>query len=142
MTTAETMKARLAEFRSRLYGRNDLAAVDDYLHPDYRSHNGFVGLGRDGYKAFARGFHEGMPDLRHDMHKVLVEGDCIVAFTRWEATHTGRFRGIAPTGKKITFETADLYRLQDGLLVEHWDVVDRLAISVDLGLFRKTAHER
>ena len=57
---------------------------------------------------------------------------------RREGTHTGLFLGVAPTGKKVTFETADIYRAQDGLFVEHWDVIDKLSIATELGLFGVT----
>src|SRR6266542_4081938 len=134
MTTPEMMKSRLIEFRSRLYGKHDLSAVDDFVHPEFRSHNGLLKPGLDAYKAFARSFHEGLPDMRPDMYQILVEGDRIVAFTNWQGTHSGPFRGMAPTGRNVSFETADLYRLQDGLLIEHWDIVDRLAASIGLGL--------
>ena len=66
--------------------------------------------------------------------QVLVEGERLMAMTRWQATHTGTFLGVPATGKALHFETADLYRLRDGLLVEHWDVVDRLDASIALGL--------
>jgi predicted SnoaL-like aldol condensation-catalyzing enzyme len=132
--SAETMKSKLAEFRSRLYGSQDLGAVDTYIHPDFRSHNGVIECGIEGYKAFARSFHVGLPDLRPRVDHMLVEGDRIVSFTRWEGTHTGTFRGVAPTGRKLTFETADIFRVHDGLFIEHWDVVDRMAASTALGL--------
>ena len=65
----------------------------------------------------------------------MADGDRVVTFIRWEGTHTGPFLGVAPTGKKVTFETADIYRMQDGLFIEHWDVVDKLSIATELGLF-------
>lgn len=134
MNTAE-LKSRVVEFRNRLYVRRDLTAAGDFLHPDFRSHNALIEPGIAGYRAFAAGFHAGMPDLRPDIDHALAEGDRVVTFARWEATHTGPFRGVPASGKKITFETADLFRVQDGLFIEHWDVVDRLSVATTLGLF-------
>jgi predicted ester cyclase len=76
-----------------------------------------------------------MPDLRPDIHQVLAERDRVVTFVRWQATHTGPFGGVPATGKKITLETADMFRVQDGLFIEHWDVVDKLSVAATLGLF-------
>jgi hypothetical protein len=59
--------------------------------------------------------------------------------TLWEATHTGIFFGVPATGKALRFATADRYRLQDGLLVEHWDVVDALDAWVALGIVVRRA---
>ena len=137
--TPDTLKTRMVEFRRRLYVARDLGAVDDFIHPDFRSHNALVGPGTAGYRAFASGFHEGMPDLTPDIRHVLAEGDRVVTFIHWQATHTGPFLGVPATGKTITFETADIYRAQDGLFIEHWDVVDRLSVASALGLFGATA---
>ena len=130
-----TLKARMVDFRRRLYVDRDLGAVVDYIHPDFKSHIALVAPGIAGYKAFAAGFHHGMPDLHPDIRHVLAEDDRVVTFIHWQATHTGTFLGVPATGKKITFETADIYRAHDGLFVEHWDVVDRLSVASTLGLF-------
>jgi len=132
---SDTIKARMVEFRRRLYVDRDLGAVDDFIHPDFRSHNTLLEPGKAGYRAFAAGFHEGMPDLRPDIRHVLAERDRVVTFIHWQATHTGPFRGMPATGKSITFETADIFRAQDGLFIEHWDIVDRLSVATTLGLF-------
>jgi predicted ester cyclase len=137
MTDKLTLASRIADFRERLYARHDLSAVDDYIHPAFRSHNALLKPGPQAYKAFAQSFHHGLPDLRPQLQHVLVDGDRVVTFTRWEGTHTGPFRGAAPTGNRIAFETADLLRVQDGRFIEHWDVVDRLAAMSGLGLVGK-----
>ena len=129
------IKNRVVDFRRRLYADRDLTAVDDYIHPDFHSHNPLVKPGRDAYRAFAAGFHQGIPDLRPDIHQVMADGDRVVTFIRWEGTHTGPFLGVAPTGKQVIFETADIYRMRDDLFIEHWDVVDKLSIATELGLF-------
>ena len=133
------IKNRVVDFRRRLYVDRDFTAVDDYIHPDFRSHNPLVKPGRDAYRAFATGFHQGIPDLRPDIHQVMADGDRVVTFIRWEGKHTGPFLGVAPTGKRVAFETADIYRVQDGLFIEHWDVVDKLSIATELGLFGVTS---
>ena len=141
MTPANDLRTRFLEFRRRLYGDHDLTAVDDFLHPEFRSHaaHSRIEPGIAGYKAFAQGFHTGLPDLRPVDQQVLVEGDRLMAMARWQATHTGPFRGVAATGKPLHFATADLYTLRDGLLHEHWDVADRLDAWIALGLVRPAA---
>lgn len=138
-STNDALKARMIAFRRRLYLEHDLGAVDDYIHPQFRSHNALVEPGRAGYRAFAAHFHAGLPDLTPDFRHVLAEGDKVVTFIHWQATHTGPFRGIPATGKSLVFETADLFRAQDGLFIEHWDIVDRLPVAQTLGMFRQPA---
>ena len=136
--TSDDMRQRFLDLRKALYERHDLSAVDAVIHPDFISHNPLVpGQGIAAYKSFVQSlFFKGVPDLRPLNQQVVVEDDRLMAMTRWQATHTGVFLGVAPTGKVLHFETADLYRIEDGLLREHWDVVDRLDASVALGLLR------
>ena len=117
----ETLKASIVEFRRRLYVDHDLTAIDRYLHPEFRSHNALVEPGRDGYRAFAAGFHQGLPDMTPDFRHVLADGDRVVTFIHWQATHTGPFRGIPATGKKLAkigMEAAPLFGASFATFVE------------------------
>ncbi|MBV9178730.1 MAG: ester cyclase [Nitrososphaeraceae archaeon] len=42
--------------------------------------------------------------------------------------------GVSPTGKQVSFRTADLYRIANNKIVEHWDVVEYLNMLQDLGV--------
>ena len=131
-------RQRFLDFRRRLYEQHDLSAIDDIVHPHFTSHNPLVpGRGIAAYKAFVQGvFFRGVPDMRPVSQQILVEGERLMAMTNWQATHTGTFLGVPPTGKALHFKTADLYLLRDGLLAEHWDIVDRLDASLALGLIK------
>lgn len=139
MTSNDDIRQRFLEFRDRLYSRHDLAAVDEIVHPGFTSDSPLIAPGIEGYKAFARMLTQALPDLRALRQDVVVEGDRLMAMAQWQGTHRGPLLGAAPTGAVLRFATADLYRLQDGLLVEHRDVVDRLDASIALGLVRSPA---
>lgn len=126
------------DFRHRLFAEHDLTAVDDCVHPEFRSHSPLIKPGRDGYRAFMQALHLGLPDLCPLSREALADGDRLMAMYRWEATHAGPFLGIAATGKTLRFATADLYRLRDGLLFEHADIVDARDTWVALGLLVPT----
>jgi predicted ester cyclase len=57
-----------------------------------------------------------------------------VGRTLWTGTQDGPYLGRAPTGNKLRFSTADFFRVENGKLAEHWDVVDSLARAIALGL--------
>jgi predicted ester cyclase len=139
MGGSEDIRQRFLEFRERLYGAHDLDAVDGMVHPDFTSDSPLIAPGIKGYKAFARMLTQAMPDLQALSHEVVVEGDRLMAMAQWQGTHRGPLLGAAPTGAVLRFATADLYRLRDGLLAEHRDVVDRLDASIVLGLVRPVA---
>jgi predicted ester cyclase len=54
---------------------------------------------------------------------------------RWShtGTHVGDFLGIPPTGKAFTFRGIDMYRVRDGKIAEHWNVVDMLGFCQQVG---------
>jgi predicted ester cyclase len=49
-------------------------------------------------------------------------------------TQRGEFLGIQPTGKEFTLKVIELYRVRDGRMVEHWNVVDMFGLYQQLGL--------
>ena len=49
-------------------------------------------------------------------------------------THRGDFYGIPATGRYVQYKTADIARIKDGLIAEHWDVVDQYTFLQGLGV--------
>jgi predicted ester cyclase len=47
-------------------------------------------------------------------------------FLNFSVTHKGQFEGVPSTNKPVKIRSADLYRIENGKIVEHWDVVDQL----------------
>ena len=67
---------------------------------------------------------------------MVAEGDRVVVFTTTNGTHQGEFifaPGVPPSGKQISFKTADMYRISNGQLVEHWDVIEILDMLTTMG---------
>jgi predicted ester cyclase len=67
---------------------------------------------------------------------MVAEGDRVVVFTTTNGTHQGEFifaPGVPPSGKQISFKTADMYRISNGQLVEHWDVIEILDTLAAMG---------
>jgi predicted ester cyclase len=64
----------------------------------------------------------------------LAEGEWMAAFGRQEATHSGEFMGIAPTGKRVEIRYMDFWKVQDGKIVDNWVMVDFPAVLQQLGV--------
>ncbi|MCG8443961.1 MAG: ester cyclase [Caulobacterales bacterium] len=109
----------------------DLEAI---VAEDYIQHNPFVPQGREGLRAFFEGsltaFEEGVGSVQ----AVLVEGDMIAARLRFEGVHVGDFLGVPATGRRIVFDTADFFRVENGMLAEHWDVSDWASVFHQMGV--------
>jgi steroid delta-isomerase-like uncharacterized protein len=73
-------------------------------------------------------------DLRHTIEDMVAEGDKVATRMTSRGTHTGDFRGIAPTGKQFTVTGMDLFRIADGKIAEQWTNLDTLGVLQQLGV--------
>ena len=64
----------------------------------------------------------------------LFMGEWAAAFGRQEATHSGEFMGIAPTGKKVEIRYMDFWKVQDGRITDNWVMVDFPHVMQQLGV--------
>jgi len=65
---------------------------------------------------------------------LLADGDKVVARVSIRGTHQGTLRGIAPTGKPISVMAINVLRIENGQIVEHWGLADRLSALQQLGV--------
>jgi predicted SnoaL-like aldol condensation-catalyzing enzyme len=111
----------------------EVERFDDLVHPDYINHNRYAGAGRDGVKAVFGAFLQALPDLAVTVHDALVSGDRVVGRYSYTGTFTGPLLGNAPTGERVTMTSIDIWRVEDGRFVEHWDEINSLELFVQLG---------
>jgi predicted ester cyclase len=64
----------------------------------------------------------------------LFDGEWAAAFGRQEATHSGEFMGIAPTGKRVMIRYMDFWKVVDGKIVDNWVMVDFPYVMQQLGV--------
>ena len=107
--TPEQTKAFLLEAFDTLFNRRDYEGAARFWSKDYIQHSAHIAPGREGLFDLVRA---APPTLRYENELVLVEGE--------DAMMHGRFSGH---GRPRAWIAADRLRLQDGLLAEHWDVL-------------------
>ena len=94
-----------------------------------------VPLRSEAWVTFLGGFVEGFPDLRLTVEDAVGDGDLVAQRIHFEGTHTGKFQGLPPTGKRVMFDGLELNRhSDDGRVVEHWFQLDALSLLQQLGL--------
>jgi predicted ester cyclase len=64
----------------------------------------------------------------------IAEGEWMAAFGRQEATHSGEFMGIAPSGKRVEIRYMDFWKVVDGKIVDNWVMVDFPHVMRQLGV--------
>ena len=105
------------------------------MHPEYvfRSPGQEV-HGLDGLRGVIGGYRTAFPDLKMTVDDLVVAGEkAVVSFTL-TGTHKGDLMGIAATGKPIKVSGMVLSRLEDGRIVEEWEVLDQLTMLQQLGV--------
>ena len=109
---------RVLAFCTDVLGKRDPVAVADHVAADFVQHNPFYGTGRDGLAQFLTGpLLTACPDLTPTAELAIAQRDRVLVYLIWRGRH-------AATGATVDFGTADLYRLRNGRLAEHWDVVE------------------
>jgi predicted ester cyclase len=110
------------------------AAADRCFTENFIEHNPNLPQGLAGRKQFAASLLAGFSDYHGEIQEMIAEGDRLVVRTLWTGTQDGPFLGRPASGAKLRFTTADFFRIENGKLAEHWDVVDSLPRAVALGL--------
>ena len=80
-------------------------------------------------------YRAAFPNLRMEPEDILASGDKVVARVRATGTHEGELIGMPATGRSVDVQLIDIMRFdEDGLVAEHWGVVDVLAMMQQLGV--------
>ena len=124
---------QLADRYVEMINTHDPDAVDRFVAEDYVNHNAFVADGREANRQFWTIFFAGLPDVRVTMEDLVVSGDRVVGRFVYRGTHTGDLMGIPATGKPVEMRSIDIWRVQNGMFVEHWDELNLLQVFQQIG---------
>ncbi|MFF1358534.1 nuclear transport factor 2 family protein [Streptomyces sp. NPDC058297] len=108
----EQNKKVVVDYFQSVMGGNVEKALADYLGPGYVQHNPYMQFGPEGVVQFITRMRGQYPELRLDIKRVIAEGDMVV-------THSHLILEPGKPGRAL----ADYFRLENGKIVEHWDVI-------------------
>jgi predicted ester cyclase len=128
----EVNKKLYRDFLETVINKRQPDAADRFVAENLIEHN--ANIAQAGRKKFLAAVLAGFSDYHGEIQEILAEGDKIVVRTVWTGTQDGPFLGLPPSGRKLRFTTADFFRIENGKLAEHWDVVDSLPRAIALGL--------
>jgi steroid delta-isomerase-like uncharacterized protein len=129
----------LAEAFVRMLNEHDPDLVDAFVATEYRNHNWLVGDGREANRQFWASFFTALPDLTATMEDLVVSGDRVVGRFVYRGTHRGEFLGIPASGQPVEMRSIDIWRVADGMFVEHWDELNTLQVFQQMGLLPQLA---
>jgi steroid delta-isomerase-like uncharacterized protein len=115
--------------------RRNLALLDELIAPDFVYHTDTQQIqGLEVMKQVIEEEINGFPDLHVDIEDMIAEGDKVCIRLIETVTHTGEFRGLAPTNKKLTYTAVTFWRIVEGQVVEGWGVYDQMDFFKQLGV--------
>jgi predicted SnoaL-like aldol condensation-catalyzing enzyme len=108
----EANKKNVVAFYEQAINQKDFDAASKYLGPRYIQHNPTAPDGAEGLKGFIAFLKSKFPGSKSEIKRVFAEGDYVIL-------HVHAVREPGTRGRAIV----DIFRLENGKIVEHWDVV-------------------
>ena len=106
-TTPEQNKAIVLEAIGTLFNKRDYAAAKRFWSPAYIQHSALVAPGREGLFEFVKA----APELHYENALIVADGDYVMLHSR-----------ISGIGQPVNW-VVDIVRIDNGLIAEHWDVI-------------------
>jgi len=108
-TVESKNKALVLEAFDTLFNKRDYAAAEKFWSPHYIQHSAHIAPGREGLLDLIKSLP---PGLKYEPGTIVAEGNVVIVH--------GRFSNF---GLPVNWVAADILRIKDGILVEHWDVI-------------------
>ena len=108
-TKQEKNKALVLAAFDTLFNKRDYATAERFWSPDYIQHSAHIAPGREGLFNLVKSLP---PTLKYEPGAMVAEGDFVILH--------GRFSGF---GAPVNWIAADILHIQDGIFLEHWDVI-------------------
>lgn len=127
-------KAIVHRFMEEVMNQQDLAAAASLCAPDVVWHGGELGEAHDlsSFQNRLRSIFYSFPDLTVETHDVIAENDRVAVRVTLRGTQLGHFRGIPPTGRKVTSSGMNTFRIVANRIVEEWWQHDLLGLLKQL----------
>ena len=109
-TMEEKNKELVLKAFDTLFNKRDYATAEKFWSPRYIQHSAHIAPGREGLFNLIKSMP---PMFRYESREIVAEKDFVIVH--------GRFSGI---GLPVNWIAADIVRIKDGVLVEHWDVIE------------------
>ena len=108
-STTQRNKAFVLEAFETLFNRKDFVAAEKFWSPNYMQHSAHIPPGRDGLFGLVK---NAPAEMTYENSLIMAEGDMLMLH--------GRFSSI---GLPSNWIVVDIVRMENGLLAEHWDVI-------------------
>ena len=121
-TTAEDRnRAVVLRYMQEVINQRKLDLLDEIMVEDWIAHNPTEPNGREGLKRLFGGMFQQFPEIHADVKRIVAEKDLVAVHSHYTARKQDRGNDWAPGSGAVI----DIFRLENGKIVEHWDVLQR-----------------
>lgn len=124
-----------------ILNNGDMEGAAQFFAPDARNHG--YQIGREGVLFVLNDIQRTFPDVRMNIIDLLADGEWVVARCQFSGTHRGVAQfphhggllvGVEPTGRRFEVEHIHMFRMQNGLIIDHHATRDDVGMFQQLGL--------
>jgi predicted SnoaL-like aldol condensation-catalyzing enzyme len=112
--------------------RLDFAAIDEIVVDDYVDHVPGTEDGREHLKAYLTGLADAFPDMRREIIQIIADGDLVATVNQVSGVQKRDFGRFPSKGNRFEIQVARIFRIEEGRIAEHWEVVDNASIERQL----------
>ncbi len=126
------VRRMIGAFNERKFGLVEELTASDFVEHSHRYR------GIEAHRQFLNMHVGGFPDFNMSIEHMVAEGDNVWVRFKVTGTHAGEFNRLPPTGKKVNFESVQMYRIVEGKIAECWAVSDSAEFLRQLGVMEYT----
>jgi predicted ester cyclase len=125
----------IERFYHELWNRWNLDVADEILAEDvrFRGTLGSTLEGREAFKGYVETVRRAFPDWHNRIDETICCGDRVVTRMTWSGTHEGKLMELEPTGARVEYVGAAIFRVAEGRIHEAWVVGDTQELWRALG---------
>ena len=135
VSKTEELKGTIQFAIIEAWNKGNIDALNKLYAPDFIRHRppfpDYTGL--DAHKERVAMIRGAYPDHETIIHDIIIEGNLAAIWYTWQGTHTGEGLSLPPTGKFVKVPGCDIYRFENGKVVEEWDHEGFLSLFQQLG---------
>jgi steroid delta-isomerase-like uncharacterized protein len=134
--STEQNKALAHQLLEEVFNQGNMSRFNELVAPDFVEHEEMppgVPRNREGVAMLLTMLRSAFPDFKATIGDVIAEGDKVVVRMTWTGTQQGEFMGMPSSGKPMSIGVIDIFRMEEGKLVEHWGLSDTMSMMEQLG---------
>jgi steroid delta-isomerase-like uncharacterized protein len=143
MSSVEDNVELVRRYCEQVLGKGQVGRLEEFLAPDFEDTNPGADAamverprGIEGIREWWQTVFRAFPDTRLEIHVLFGEDDKVIEHATVRGTHTGPWMAFPPTGKELVWEMTEMYRIEDGKIVQRWGAYDQLSLMGQMGVVR------